>query len=77
MSVQNIFSPMASRVVRILLINSKRDWSILGLSKEAKTAYGYTHRLVNALLKMGLCRKTDANRIVVANANELLTRWAS
>lgn len=77
MSVQNVFSPMASRVVRILLINPKKDWSILGLSKEAKTAYGYTHRLVNALLKMGLCRKTEANRIVVANASELLTRWAS
>jgi len=77
MSVQNVFSPMASRVVRILLVDPKQDWSILGLSKEAKTAYGYTHRLVKALLRMGLCRKTEANRIVVTNASELLTRWAS
>jgi len=77
MSVQNVFSPMASRVVRILLVNPKQDWSILGISKEAKTAYGYTHRLVKALLRTGLCRKTEANRIVVTNAGELLSRWAS
>jgi hypothetical protein len=37
MSVQNVFSPMASRIVRVLLVNSKQEWSILGLSKEAKT----------------------------------------
>jgi len=77
MSVHNVFSPMASRVVRILLVNPKQDWSILGLSKEAKTAYGYTHRLVKALLRMGLCRKSEANRIVVTNVGELLSRWAS
>jgi len=77
MSVRNIFSPMASRVVRILLVNPKRVWSVLGLSKEAQTGYGHTHRVVETLLRMGLCRKTEANRVVVTNAGELLTRWAS
>jgi len=77
MSVQNIFSPMASRVARVFLVDPKREWSILGLSKEAETGYGHTHRVVETLLKMGLCRKTEANRVVVANPSELLTRWAN
>lgn len=77
MSVQNVFSPMASRVVRVFLVGHKQEWSILGLSKEAKTGYGHTHRVVETLLRMGLCRKTEANRVVVTNPGELLTRWAS
>jgi len=77
MSVQNVFSPMASRIVRIFLVNPKQEWSILGLSKEAQTGYGHTHRVVKTLLRTGLCRKTEANRVVVTNAGELLTRWAS
>jgi len=28
-------------------------------------------------MKMGFCRKTERNRIVVANPTELLSRWAS
>ena len=76
MSVQNVFSPMASRIVRVLLVNSKQEWSILGLSKEAKTGYGHTFRVVKTLLRMGLCRQTETNRVVAANPGELLTRWA-
>jgi len=76
MSVHNIFSPMASRITRVLLVNPKQEWSILGLSKEAKTGYGHTFRVVKTLLRMGLCRQTETNRVVVANPGELLTRWA-
>ena len=76
MSVQNVFSPMASRIMRVLLVNPKQEWSILGLSKEAKTGYGHTYRVVKTLLRMGLCRQTETNRVVVANPSELLTRWA-
>jgi hypothetical protein len=67
---------MASRIVRALLVNFQQEWSILGLSKEAKTAYGHTYRVVRTLLRMGLCRQTETNRVVVASPGELLTRWA-
>lgn len=77
MSVQNVFSPMASRVVRVFLANSKQEWSILSLSKEAQTGYGHTYRVVKTLLRMGLCRKTEENRVVAASAGKLLTRWAN
>jgi hypothetical protein len=76
MSVHNIFSPVASRIVRVLLVNPKQEWSILGISKEARTGYGHTFRVVKTLLRMSLCRQTETNRVVVANPGELLTRWA-
>lgn len=76
MGVRNIFSPRASRIIRVLLTNPKREWSVLGLSKETKVGYGHAYRVIETLLKMGLCRRTGTNRIVVANPAELLTRWA-
>ncbi len=77
MNFQNVFSPKATRIVRILLISPEKEWSILNLSEEAGTAYGHTYRLVKTLLKMGLCRRTETNRVKAANPGELLSRWAA
>jgi len=77
MNVQNFFSPKASRIVRVLLVSPEKEWSILNLSDEAGTAYGHTYRVIKTLLKLGLCRKTETNRIKVANPAELLNRWAA
>jgi hypothetical protein len=77
MSVQNIFSPKAVRVVRVLLVDPKKEWSILNLSEEAKTGYGHTYRLIKTMLKLGICRKTETNKVTVANPSELLSRWAA
>jgi len=59
------------------LISPEKEWSILNLSEEAGTAYGHTYRLVKTLLKMGLCRRTETNRVKAANPGELLSRWAA
>lgn len=75
--MQNIFSPKATRIVRILLISPEKEWSILKLSEEARTSYGHTYRLVKTLLRIGLCRKTEVNKIKVANPGEFLSRWAA
>ena len=77
MSVRNIFSPKATRIIRVFLVNPRKEWSILNLSDEADLAYSYTYRLVKAMMKIGLCRKTETNRIVATNPGELLSRWAA
>lgn len=77
LSVANIFSPVASRIVRALLLDPKKQWSILAISRQTGAGYGHSHRVVQTLLRMGLCRKTDAHRIVLTNPGELLTRWAN
>jgi len=77
LSVRNILAPVASRVIRCFLIEPKREWSILELSKVTSVSYGHVHKLVATLMRLGFCRKTKRNRIVVANPAELLSRWAS
>ena len=77
MIVRNIFSPKATRIIRVLLIGSEKEWSILNLSEEAGAAYSYTYRVVKTLIRMGLCRKTETNRIKAANPGELLSRWTA
>lgn len=79
--VQNIFAPKATRVIRCLLVEPKRDWSILKLSKTAGVSYAYAYKVVQSLIRMGLCRRTENYRIMakvkVVNPGELLTRWAN
>lgn len=77
MRVHNIFSSKATRVLRVLLVSPENEWSVLNLSEAAGTAYSYTYRLVKTLLKMGLCRKTETNRVKAVNHGELLSRWAA
>jgi len=77
MSVRNIFSPKATRIVRILLTNPEKEWSIFSLSDEAKTAYGHTYRVTKTLMKLALCRQTETSKVKVANPGELLSRWAA
>ena len=77
LSVKNVFAPVASRLIRCLLIDSKRKWSILELSKVADVSYGHAHKLVKTLMKMGFCRRTEHSKIGLANPAELLSRWAS
>ena len=77
MSGKNIFSPKATRIIRAFLVSPRKEWSILNISDEADVAYGHTYRLVKTMMKIGLCRKTETNRIVVTNPGELLSRWAA
>lgn len=77
MGVANIFSPKASRIIRVLLTHPNHKWSVLGLSKEANVGYGHTYRTIKTLLKIGLCRRTETNKIIITNPSELLTRWAN
>lgn len=77
LSVKNIFAPIASRVIRCFLVESEREWSVLGLSEVTGVSYGHAHKLVATLMKLGFCRKTERGRVIVANPTELLSRWAN
>jgi len=76
-TARNVFAPVASRIVRALLVSPKKEWSILALSKETEAGYGHVHRVAKTLLRMGLCRMTRANAMMLTNPSELLTRWAA
>lgn len=74
---QNIFSPVASRVLRVLLIHPYKGWTIGGLSEEANVSLGYTHAVVLSLIDQGYVYRDDSYRAVVSNPVKLIQRWVA
>ncbi len=75
--VRNIFSPKASRVLRVLLIDPFKGWTIEGLSKESKVSLGFTHAVVMSLIDQGHVDRDDRYELNVSDPVRLLQRWAA
>lgn len=75
--VHNIFEPKASRIVRCLLVEYGRPWTLRELASEAHVALGYTHAAVATLLSMGYVARNDLNKLIVVDPARLLRRWAA
>lgn len=75
--VQNIFSPKASRVLRVLLTHPYKGWTIERLSREAKTSLGYTHAVVTSLIDRGYVYRDDSYRVRAYDPVKLIRRWAA
>ncbi len=74
---QNIFSPKASRILRVLLINPKESWTIEDLSKEAKVSIGFTHAVAMSLIDQGHVYRDNSYKLRVADPVKLIQRWAA
>lgn len=73
----NIFELKSTRILRCLLVNVGRDWTVRELAKEAGTSVGYTHAVLTAITNMHYVGRNDANRLSVIDADILLKRWAA
>jgi hypothetical protein len=73
---QNIFSPIASRVLRVLLIQAHKGWTIKDLSEEANVSLGYTHAVVLSLIDQGYIYRDDSYQVRVNDPVRLIQRWA-
>lgn len=75
--VANIFEPKATRVVRCLLVNIGKGWTVREMADEANTSVGYTHAVLASLISMGYARKDERNKVVLLDPEILLRRWAA
>ncbi len=75
--VRNIFEPKATRVLRALLVDPRRGWTIRGLAEEVGISPGYAHAVVSTLIDLGYVARTDHYRIRTVNPTVLLRRWAA
>ncbi|MFW9811171.1 MAG: type IV toxin-antitoxin system AbiEi family antitoxin [Candidatus Thorarchaeota archaeon] len=75
--VDNIFSPTASRVIRCLLVNIGKNWTIRELAKEANTSVGYTHAIIATLERMEYVVRTEELKLALMNPLTLIRRWAA
>jgi hypothetical protein len=72
----NLFSPKASRVLRVMLHAPERAWRQAELVESAVISRGYVSRIVNELLDIGLAEQSD-RRISLVDPEALLDLWAT
>jgi hypothetical protein len=75
--VANIFEPKATRVVRCLLVNIGKGWTVRKMANEANTAVGYTHAVLATLINMGYAKRDERNNVVLLDPEILLRRWVA
>jgi hypothetical protein len=76
-SVKNIFDTKATRLIRCLLTNVGKKWTIRQLADEAKLSVGYSHAIITTLTDMKYVRRSEENKLQLTDADLLLKRWAA
>lgn len=71
--LKSIFTPKATRVLRVLLERPRHDWQVKTLAAEAKVSLGQASKVKQALERMAWL---EPEAIRLRNPAELLTRWA-
>lgn len=75
-TLKRLFSPVSSRVIRVMLENPKEIWTLKALSAEAKASLKQTYLVTNALDENGFIDK-KRGAITLTKPGELLDLWAS
>ena len=76
--ITQIFSPRATRIIRVLLENVKKErWLISDLAKEADVSIGYTSDVLGALSNQGYIEKQKRKGFQLKEKAGLLDRWSS
>ena len=73
----NIFARKSTRVLRVLLVNYRKDWNERQLAREANVSHVFVHFIFKKLLEMKLATKNERNRFVLTDPLGLLRQWAS
>lgn len=75
--LRKLFSPKSTRIIRILLQQPKKDWTLKDLSILSNVSIGQAYKVVEALEGNGYIRKTKEKRIELTKAGEILDAWAN
>ena len=72
--IQSLFSPKSSRVIRWLLTDPKRVWTLKGLATETGVSIGLIHRIATAL-ENNLFAKKELRAFKLEDPARLLEAW--
>jgi len=73
---RSIFSPKASRLVRVMLTNPGRSWRVQELAREAQVSLGLASRLKERLLGLEYAVEKE-DGVTLSRPGELLEQWAN
>lgn len=74
---KNIFELKSSRVLRVLLSNPGKPWTLRELAGGAGTSLGHTHAVCSALINGGYVIRNETNQLTIVDPLTLLRRWAA
>lgn len=66
----------SSRIVRVLLSNPARIWTVRQLAMEAKVSLGLTSIVTNRLIDLGFLIRERSMKLRLRKEEELIKRWA-
>lgn len=70
----SLFTPVSSRILRVLLEEPDRDWAVTQLSQTARVSLGQVSEVCRRLLQEGYAEKTP-KRIRLTHPGKLLDAW--
>ncbi|MFQ5830386.1 MAG: type IV toxin-antitoxin system AbiEi family antitoxin [Candidatus Methylomirabilia bacterium] len=73
--LRRLFSPKSSRILRVLLEQSKEEWTLAELAAEAAVSLRTAHLVINALGEKAFVEKRRG-AITLQKAGDLLDLWA-
>lgn len=74
-TLKRLFSPVSSRIIRVLLEDPQRTWRLIKISEESKASLGYVHKVINSLHEQGYVEK-EKTGIKITEPGKLLDLWA-
>lgn len=74
--LRSLYSPKASRILRVLLDDPRRAWKLQALAAEAEVSLGQAHKVKSLLVDREWLR-SDTEGIALGKPVELLAEWAS
>lgn len=74
MERQNIFSPKAARVTRILLSQPKNRWTQRKISEHTGLSKGMVSRVINRMMKTGYVTEKD-KKLMLSSFDDLFFAW--
>jgi len=75
--VRDLFAPLSSRIIRILLVDQDRSWTLSELSRTAKVSVAYVHKIAKTLEDKGYAIRDQNYKLKLSRARSLLEEWAS
>src|SRR4030042_1193044 len=74
----NLFAGKASAIVRVLLVNHPKTWTLRELANEAGVSLGWASKVSEALIRERLAiRDSERAELKLIAPADLLKRWAS
>ena len=73
--LKNMFSPVSTRILRRLLIDTDVSWTTKSLSEGSGASIGYTHRVVEKLKDKKFIERDSNYRLKLIDPANLLERW--